>query len=463
MRRRTLTERRQADDFKRQGGEIGRPPLMPLPTTIKCKEQTKSPMQYRSHDDPQRVFFSRSEHSDGPQYDAEDSDKFELMNVTVVIYGLSGLICEKDADCKKRFQNRSKPSRKRKDAASRVSGSTISTFDPSTSEEGEMMDRFGAPTTAVVSYRKNTYSSQTALETFLPSVPLHLPMASSGLKYRYQASWPSEQSTLNRDESAMERSSFHFTRCMKQESYVPGVGAGSNYVHETLELRINMSRGTELLRLGCATLVISGEEEGEVQMNIPAKPLPQKQKKLTKNRIKTKSNKYGFFSSDLSSRFYLDENATLRVGVRVVPQDSLRMVQERERKENDLRRVLGSQELKQAAESFAEMNLRSGEAKRGLFNRESLVGSIPGEEDARSDGIFQSIFCGAMLCGAGIDRDSEKSDVPREIHAFDFGHLGVGSLVSSVSESTDGSDGSDGNLEAEFNSFPMTSALRRYA
>eukprot|EP00934_Nitzschia_sp_Nitz4_P003973 Nitzschia sp. Nitz4//scaffold178_size73299//59350//60756//NITZ4_005717-RA/size73299-processed-gene-0.35-mRNA-1//-1//CDS//3329539176//3963//frame0 len=446
--------------------EINRPPLMPMPNAGSYMVPSPSPMPQQVHyctpNDHQRVFFSKSEQTQSPMYGGEETDKFELMNISVVVYGLNGLMCEKEEKQKTGFGIRSRSFKQHDSSASRVSGSTISSFGIAASEEGELMDTLGAPTTAVVSFQKNTYSSQTALETFLPSVPLHHPLAVAGSKFRYQASWPSEQSMLNRDTSAIERSSFHLSRCMKQNSFTPGTGAGSNYVHETLELRINLSRGTELIRLGVATLVISGEEEGEVQMNIPAKPLRQKEKKLTRNRVKFKSNKYGFFTTDLTRRFYLDENATIRVGVRVFPQESMVVQQNKDRKENDLRQVLGSQDLKQAAANMAQQ--LHGYPQKCFYNNADFEERNVGEEDAKSDNVFQNIFCGAMFCGNSKDQDGDLADIPREIRAFDYGNLGIGSLVSSVSESTDGSGHSEesvGNLEAELNNFRAVT-MRRY-
>lgn len=446
----------------RSRDDAGRPPLMPLGLTDTSRTP-QTPYEY-SHGSqhPQRIFFSKSDNSEGPHYEEEDSDKFELMNVSVVIYGLSGIVCEKQAENKKKSKLGSRD-RSMEDSFGRISGSTISSFEPSASEEGALMEYIGAPTTAVVSYRKNTYSSQTSLETFLPSLPINNPTSSTGSRYRYQASWPSEQSTLRRDESALERSSFMLTRCMKQEAYVPGAGIGSSYVHETLELKINLSRGTELLRLGTATLVISGEEEGEIQMLVPAKPIDQ-DKKVNKKRAKAKPNKYGFFSGDFTRRFFLDENSTLRVGIRVLPQNAVKTAEDRERKENDLRQILGSRDLKEMVQSMGDLNVQNGELRMNHFDGDNFTEATPSEHGPKPTNIFHNLFCGA-LCSTNLRHDDPRPDyVPIEIHATDYGQLGLQSLISSVSESTDGSDFdySEGDIEAEINNFRMATTLRRF-
>ena len=221
----------------------------------------------------------------------DDEDKFELMNVTVVVYGLNGILCEKEPTKKKRQKlgRRGDSSHRRGDRSvgkSIAGGSTISSLDVSTASDESFLDNPNAPTTAVVSFRKNAFSSHTSLETFLPSIPLSLPSSTMGNKSRYGASWPSEQSELVGDSDNIARSSFKLTRCMQQEAFVPGetrataASAVSNYVKETMELRINLSRGTELVPLGTASIVISGDEEGEVQMHVPTQP--------TQNKPKTK-------------------------------------------------------------------------------------------------------------------------------------------------------------------------------
>ena len=448
--------------------------------------------------------------------DEEDEKaKFELMNVTIVVYRLSGIVCEKEVISTKKkrskfilAKDKFPETTKMLDNSARsgrssirrglYSGSTMSSTNASASaEEINPLENPNAPTTAVVSYQKNALGSHTALETFLPSVPLHHPSSSQGCNFRYAATWPSEQQSsavVERNEKAIEMSSFKLTRCMKQGMFVPGAGAvGSNYVHETLELKLNLSRGTELIRLGTASLVISGEEEGEVQINIPAKPIVQNPKKTNKNRFKNgtkwkaKSNKYGYFGDDPTRRYYLDENATLRVGIQVIPEQTIKFAEEREREDNDLRQILlgSTSNLKQAIDRIGGRQNKKiqTEVKNETIplhhfgvgfnkNNEPLVlaegqgvGGVRGADRRCTQPAAQSIFrnlisCGAMFCAApgAMAPEPKATTLPLEmIHTPDgVLEFGAASLVSSVSESTDGSatDFSDeGEMEEHLNNF----------
>jgi hypothetical protein len=220
--------------------------------------------------------------------------------------------------------------------------------------------------------------------------------------------------------------------------------------------------------------VISGEEEGVVQMNIPTRSLLQNNKqsnrKRFKSKTKSKSNKNGYFSSDPTRRYYLDENATIRVGVQVIPQHTLKIAEEKERKENDLKLLLGTNDLKQMIKNMGNENLeRSGEKPIRNFSLANVlpVASPKGQRPAAPPkSVFSNLFCGAILCAPdSLDQEQDMPGRPMEIiHTTnDYGQLGVGPIMSSVSESTDGSDCySEGEMEAEFNNFRMTTGFQRF-
>ena len=473
----TVADRISFMENEQRRADVGeRPPLAPLaeiPVPFSQGQRQKHSWG-KSPETPGRSVGLFSPESEYEQYhrDENDAEKFDLMNITIIVYGLSGIMCEKVASKKKKGKFGNNKNTGKGMNGKGYSGSTISSTEASATDEAAFLEHQSAPTTAVVSFRKNAISSQHSLETFLPSIPLHLPNSSSGAMFRYAASWPSGQTTLVKDDAAIERSSFNLTRCMRQEAFVPSAGVGSNYVHETLELRINMSRGTELIRLGCASLVITGEEEGEMQMNIPTKPIQQKSKNLNRNRIKaktkSKSNKYGFFSSDLTRRYYLGENATLRVGIKVIPQDVLNSTEEREKQENDLKDMLRA-ERNNLRPPMRDMR---DENHPGRFDLSALKFAIPnlqhfapqttGRPQTPPQSIFSNVFCGlggTMLCAPGSHtRGSNRPDIPLEIieTTNHFNHMGIDSIISSVSESTDGSDYSDGEIDAPINNFHMS-------
>ena len=432
---------------QRHGKGEGRPPLMPVVAFPQMQQQN-------NHRQP-RFFFSEPEREDPkPQYlEMDDEDKFELMNVTVVVYGLNGILCEKEPTKKKRQKlgRRGDSSHRRGDRSvgkSIAGGSTISSLDVSTASDESFLDNPNAPTTAVVSFRKNAFSSHTSLETFLPSIPLSLPSSTMGNKSRYGASWPSEQSELVGDSDNIARSSFKLTRCMQQEAFVPGetrataASAVSNYVKETMELRINLSRGTELVPLGTASIVISGDEEGEVQMHVPTQPTqnkPKTKKLAPRFKSKSKSNKYGYFTSDPSRRYYLDENATLRVGVKVIPQSAVKIAEEREKHDKSLKQM-----LERISDENLELEDRRDMRKLSVEMLNKPMTPKESKEPATPPNSMLPFLCGTMICAPSRALSEPKvSDVPIEIvHTTtdvrqQYGY--VTSIMSSVSESTDGS------------------------
>jgi hypothetical protein len=244
---------------------------------------------------------------------------------------------------------------------------------------------------------------------------------------------------------------------MQQEAFVPGEsrpGAVCNYVHETIELHLSLSRGTELVPLGTASIVVSGEEEGEIQMHVPAKPILHKSKNLNpkrlKSKFKTNPNKYGYFSGDPTNRFYLGENATLRIGVQVIPQGTLKIAEAREKQELNLKTLLeriGDENLKKNEENptrnFSLANLKT--ALPISITKQQQPPTPPGA-------ILPNFFCGAMMYTArpAPAPEPKKPDIPSEVvhtlNEFKY-QYGVASIMSSVSESTYGSYESDDEIE----------------
>ena len=442
----------------------GRPPVVPMVTIPRANTEASDLQESTVH--PQSMLFTESEFQHAPStfFSKEDENKFELINVTVVIYGLSGLMCEKQPlDLKKNKFSMKRTSSSLASPANTIDGkSTTSTSELSAVEEENFITNPNAPTTAVVSFRKTVVGSQQTMETFIPSVPLSSASDIHGMTSRYSASWPSEQSTLVRDENAMERSSLKLIRCMKQESYVPGKlrtnAAPSNYVHETIELRINLSRGTELVPLGTASVVISGDEEGEIQMTIPAKPYVYSDSKRlskrppSKTKEKSRKNKRGYFSADPTRRFYLDDHATVRVGIQAIPQEAIEIAEQREKQNAELQEMLERQ-VNDENKMGGNTGATSPVEKFDLSQLKSTLNEpqVPKTPDAPTS-IFQSLFCGAFLCAPAAP--IEPSAAQKMFHPSNKGmpneiklaeelkyNFGVASMISSVSESDDDSDG----------------------
>mmetsp|Transcript_16822 Transcript_16822/g.34597 ORF Transcript_16822/g.34597 Transcript_16822/m.34597 type:complete len:443 (-) Transcript_16822:2379-3707(-) len=368
------------------------------------------------------------------KYDENKQEKFELMNVKIIIYGLNGLMCEHQPTKKPKFGKKETTSPTArgviKGNRSRVS---INSMEPTKVKEFDS-------TTAVVSCQRNGISNQIAFETSLPSLPLGHPIATSLNRVRYTASWPSEQLALHQEDEAKEQSTFEITRSMKQASFTPGIGAGSNYCHETLEVGINISRNTELIRLGTALIVIDGEEEGEVIMNIPATPLVLNSKKLKKRK-----NKYGYFSNDLSRRFFLEKTSVLRIGVQVIPQDAIRFAHEKEKKrikkENELNELLEDNDfIVDLLQKMGDDNLeREGIQIKSLNPGTTTNGTVPGH-NAKSNSFFPDLLCGSIPVAwvpNFLKRPDCEPDIPKEIITDNnLDQLAIRSSISSVSEST---------------------------
>lgn len=378
-------------------------------------------------------------------YDENQKDKFELMNIKIIVYGLTGLVCEEEPSKKKlKFSKKQMifPKTFARRDIKPLNSYDITDVDYNVESRGKKALDI---TTAVVSCQKNGASNDISFETFLPSLPLGNPVATSLNKVNYDAAWTSEQSILQQDDGAKDRSAFAVTRCMKQATFKPGVGARSNYCHQTIELAININRGTELIRLGTASIVVNGEEEGEVEMNVTTTPFLFKSKKLKK-----KKSKYGYFSNDSSKRFYLDKNSVLKVGVQVVPEDAMRFAREKEKKkeknESVLNELLEQDQFKTLLEEMSNNDL-NGETmqNKGLLNDQMEKDSdgIP-EHRGRTNAFPPYVLCGSLPTSwvpNFFNRPNTEPEIPKEVIANEnFDQFVIRSLISSVSEMTDGSD-----------------------
>ena len=415
------------------------------------KPTTRSPLteipdfrHFEVHSSPEKKRCATNYTIPGNNYDENNNAKFELMNIKIVVYGLSGLICEQQEEKKKQKFGKGIISSTAMGMARRDMKPIGHSHATSSQNQTEGI------TTAVVSCEKSGTNSKISFETYLPSLPLGNPIATNLYKVRYAAVWPSEQSVLQQDECSKDRSTFTFTRCMKESSFIPGVGARSNYCHETIELGINLNRGTELIRLGTATIVVNGEEEGEVQMNVPATPFIFKTKKLKK-----KKNKYGYFSNDSSRRFSLDNNSVLKVGVQVIPEHAMRFAKEKEktkeRRDNNLHELFEQDKLKTLLQELGNENLALDRKQskistivRGL-TVDGVDGATPPEHSGGSKSLFPYLLCGSVPTSWVPDflkRCETEKDVPTEIIADDndIDQMVIRSMISSVSEDTDDLD-----------------------
>jgi len=277
-----------------------------------------------------------------------------MMDVSVKVLGLSGITSEAVKTKKGKHHRNSNggmnggsshggPPRNRSSSRNNVVAS-------SSSGENSESD---IPVTAVASFFKNVTSNKTSIGTHLPSLALGIPTSSFGNTSRYMASWPSPGSGGVGGGSG-KSSSFKFSRVMKrhavdgswdgEDDIAEGAGGGNGvFMHETMDILVGLARGSDMIPLGVATLVITGEEMGEVQVNLPVKTgsnalsgmmnaINLKKKKGSKKGSKSKifqalakgaknSKKGAFFKVAPGARYRLDDTAALRLVVKAQPRN----------------------------------------------------------------------------------------------------------------------------------------------
>jgi len=86
------------------------------------------------------------------------------------------------------------------------------------------------------------------------------------------------------------------------------------YSHERIDVNVSVGKGKELIPLGVASIIVSGEEEGEIVSNVPVKCAKQ-------DNRNEKLGVKGYTKSFMDDPFVycLDENTTLRIGLQVFP------------------------------------------------------------------------------------------------------------------------------------------------
>jgi hypothetical protein len=238
---------------------------------------------------------------------------FRMMDVSVAILGLTDIVSEIKAS--KHVQKKFKDKRQSADKLTTSASSTSSTFST-----GDVDD--GIPVKAVISFFKHVNSSQTAIASHLPSLNLqYTEVYKDGLR-QLQAIWPNDFDPLGN-----ELSTFKFTRAMQIENE----GHRTNryrsmdtpmLIPERVQLKISLNRGSEMITVGYATLVISGDEAQDVQVNLPISL-----ERVEENDMSTKWKnkriiKPAAFSNDPLKRHYsLNGQSRLKVLLRVTPAD----------------------------------------------------------------------------------------------------------------------------------------------
>lgn len=428
-----------------------RSPLAPVETSAKRLQSTIRMDNASDVSDLQQVSL----------FDFGESE-FELMHVTVTVHALTGLLSDRPSMKKRAMDVLTPKSKKTLDPF--PEGTASSSSMSSSNGVGSYVDnKAKIPTFAIATFGRNVTSSETSIKTHLPSKPVGMPTSSFGYVNRYMAQWQEPKPQFLREQGEVDQvSSFTFLRVMMRE----GINLGeemqesttmSKYVHETIDIEINLSRGKEIIPLGVATLAITGNESNPTQMSLPARPIVYKGKKAVlgnsadlqkrKNKLFKKKLKRSSFPSDPKRTFFLDENSTLLVTVVLTPQESIDDAHARE----------------QAREIRKQMKLADFEdqnsvvlTEQGPPSRTSLTTAFIGKnqnppvQKSSSSFLKRSLLCGSCTAlrrnevevkdhsshetEANEDYTVDSSTFEQEVQEK-YGYSLASSVLSSVSES----------------------------
>ena len=178
---------------------------------------------------------------------------FRLMNISVSVLGLSGIYAESKK--KQKIFHKKQKSR---------SSSEDKGYTESSSSSLEMEDN---NVKAVVTFFKNSMSSDTFIASHLPSLPIR---SIDGGNSHYHATWPTDF-----DPNGNELSTFKISRLMKpdygQQRYLGGVRGKKIFVPEEIVLTVGLNKGSDMIPLGTASIFITGEECEDIQCNLPVR------------------------------------------------------------------------------------------------------------------------------------------------------------------------------------------------
>jgi len=192
------------------------------------------------------------------------------------------------------------------------------------------------PVTAVISCFKNI-SGNRAIATHVPSLPLGIPKETLGKKnHQFIVRWP-----VDYDPCGDALSTFRCNRLMKKEyptqcQHDQFDTFAYGYDAEEIELNICLMRGSEMITLGAANLVVTGEEVKEITVDLPIdvtkgatkrnrkarspSPLRRTGSKLFGSaKPSTKVMKSKSFPGDSRRKYKLSEHSMVRIRVKVNP------------------------------------------------------------------------------------------------------------------------------------------------
>jgi len=252
--------------------------------------------------------------------ESQNANNFQMMDVTVSVLGLTGILMQ---------------SKKLKENA-RENGGMLSASDSlssaSASASTHCSGEIGTPVTVLASFFKNVSNSETSIASHIPSLPLRAPSSDTiNGKFRYIATWPTDF-----DPSGNELSTFKCARLMKKELISPeylqredNASPITVFVPERIQLTIGLRRCSEIITLGTATILITGEESDDTHVSLPISNSKKSEEqgefrgkvKKTRSKLfgKSSSKKKKSFVKDPDQKYSLDDNCCLNVLIRATP------------------------------------------------------------------------------------------------------------------------------------------------
>mmetsp|Transcript_4286 Transcript_4286/g.6687 ORF Transcript_4286/g.6687 Transcript_4286/m.6687 type:complete len:510 (+) Transcript_4286:79-1608(+) len=412
------------------------------------------------------------------------SNEFELMHIKITLLGLSGVLIENHVAADSSI--RTSPLNKKKFNLRRRRTITIPSAEESVQSSFTRVDENIKDNNnsfyAVISHNRNFSGHSVSIESHLPSMPFEHAAKLVGVPSRYNAEWPANNVTPLLDEKStnilLDGSSFSMQRSMRRESFNYQKTASSknvnNFIHETLDLRIQLKHGSEMIPLGIASFVVTGEEDCPVKMNIPAKPIKIRKNKMVQvegkniplqtmpnggvgksrkrrlreqRKLNKKIGELPTFSIAKGTTGTLDENASLRISVQAIPLASLKEAEKAKE-----RHIFQEQRKKERFQRQQDHARRMKE-KSDLENQAARANVVPAVERRQKSGILagiSEIFCHSVgildaetmeerfreLPGEKEKLKSPEKDLSQEENYL--GQRGISfesSVLSSVSES----------------------------
>ena len=398
-------------------------PLCPPVPAISIQKQAENGKEVtKTTDDDSAKIFQCEEPS------------FELMQVRVTLYRVTGILCRKEE--RRRKRRKGKQSSRPVDFPKECKTANVVSSVPSCSRSKRSTDSlYGGqstqpPITAVVSYMKNVFSSGTIMETYIPSAPMDRLSRPEASTAQYSARWPG----WKEDSTECDNHSFTITRVMKQQRYEKvKMAKVSTHVHETIELCVFAGKGKELIPLGETSFVITGDEEEEVIHNTPVRiPRPgvsSFDKHFVHSRKKKRRKENSSFLHTPKQRYELDSNAILQLGVRVFPQTTLTKAIEQDSEAKASDESIFNQVLNELlGETYGEETRLSGGLGPKTNSLPELTSTLKMELDDKStepetqepediDSVGErqldsitTILCGVGMC-SGLERIQPKQNV----------------------------------------------------